>query len=59
MAAMQKALEFGARIPIGLLYETDRPTYEDTEPVLEQGPLVEQPLGLDPAMLESILAETM
>ena len=59
MVAMQKALEFGDRIPIGLLYETDRPTYEDTEPVLEQSPLVEQPLGLDRAMLDSILAETM
>jgi 2-oxoglutarate ferredoxin oxidoreductase subunit beta len=59
MGAMQKAIEFGERIPIGLLYEVDRPTYEDTEPVLARGPLVDQPLGLDRATLDSILAETM
>src|SRR5215831_16605332 len=47
MAAMGKAFEFGPRIPIGLLYEAERPTYEDTEPVLARGPLVEQPLGVD------------
>jgi 2-oxoglutarate ferredoxin oxidoreductase subunit beta len=59
MAAMEKALEFGNRIPIGLLYETNRPTYEDQEPVLLKGPLVEQPLGLDRKALEELLAETM
>jgi 2-oxoglutarate ferredoxin oxidoreductase subunit beta len=59
MAAMEKALEFGSRIPIGLLYQTDKPTYEDTEPVLNQGPLVEQPVGLDRKTFEAILAETM
>lgn len=59
MAAMHKALEFDARIPIGLLYRTDRPTYEDTEPVLRRGPLTDQPLGLDGATLAEVLAETM
>jgi 2-oxoglutarate ferredoxin oxidoreductase subunit beta len=59
MAAMGKALEFGSRIPIGLLYETVRPTYEDTEPVLRRGPLVDQPLGIDPKTFAEILAETM
>jgi 2-oxoglutarate ferredoxin oxidoreductase subunit beta len=56
---MQKSLEFGARIPIGLLYRSERPTYEDTEPVLSRGPLVDQPLGLDRKTFEEILAETM
>jgi 2-oxoglutarate ferredoxin oxidoreductase subunit beta len=59
MAALAKSLEFGERIPIGLLYRSERPTYEDTEPVLGKGPLVEQPLGLDRAALDAILAETM
>jgi 2-oxoglutarate ferredoxin oxidoreductase subunit beta len=59
MRAMERALEFGPRIPIGLLYRTERPTYEDREPVLARGPLVDQPLGLDPATLEELLAETM
>jgi len=59
MGAMEKALEFDKRIPIGLLYQTERPTYEDTDPVLREGPLVDQPLGLDRAKLDAILAETM
>jgi 2-oxoglutarate ferredoxin oxidoreductase subunit beta len=59
MSAMGKALEFGSRIPIGLLYRDERPTYEDTEPVLGKGALVGQPLGLDRATFDEILAETM
>ena len=42
---MEKALEWGARIPIGLFFKTERPTYEDEEPALRSGiPLVKQPL---------------
>jgi 2-oxoglutarate ferredoxin oxidoreductase subunit beta len=59
MAAMGKALEFGPRLPIGLLYRLEKPTYEDTEPVLSRGPLVDQPLGLDEGTLAELLAETM
>jgi len=57
--AMQKALEFGSRLPIGLLYQTQRPTYEDSEPVFQKGPLVEQPLGIDRRTFDELLAETM
>lgn len=59
MAAMGKSLEWGSRIPIGLLYKHEKPTYEDTEPVLQKGPLVEQPLGLDAKTFQELLAETM
>jgi 2-oxoglutarate ferredoxin oxidoreductase subunit beta len=59
MAAMEKALEFGPRIPIGLLYQTRRPTYEESEPVLTAGPLVDQTLGIDRDRLRDVLAETM
>jgi 2-oxoglutarate ferredoxin oxidoreductase subunit beta len=59
MSAIGKSLEFGRRIPIGLLYKTQRPTYEDTEPALQDGPLVDQKLGLDRATLDELLAETM
>ena len=59
MAAMHKALEWGPRIPIGLLYQTQKATYEDTEPLLREGPLVDQPLGLDRETFDEILAETM
>ncbi|MEE9561607.1 MAG: 2-oxoacid:ferredoxin oxidoreductase subunit beta [Thermoanaerobaculia bacterium] len=57
--AMERALEFGPRIPLGLLYQSERPTYEDTEPVLDHGPLVDQSLGLDRKTFDEILAETM
>lgn len=59
MAAMEKSLEWGSRIPIGLLYKHEKPTYEDTEPVLRKGPLVDQPLGLDAQTFKELLAETM
>jgi 2-oxoglutarate ferredoxin oxidoreductase subunit beta len=58
-AAMEKSVEWGSRIPIGLLYRHEKPTYEDTEPVLTKGPLVDQPLGIDPKMFAEVLAETM
>jgi 2-oxoglutarate/2-oxoacid ferredoxin oxidoreductase subunit beta len=58
MTAMGKAIEFGSRIPIGLLYKTVKATYEDTEPVLLNGPLVDQPIGLDRGTFQELLAET-
>jgi 2-oxoglutarate ferredoxin oxidoreductase subunit beta len=59
MAAMEKSMEFEPKIPIGLLYRTERPTYEDREAVLRRGPLVTQSLGMDEATFQQILAETM
>jgi 2-oxoglutarate/2-oxoacid ferredoxin oxidoreductase subunit beta len=59
LAAIEKSLEFTPKVPIGLLYKTDRPIYEDSEPVLQKGPLVDQKLGLDRRTLDAILAETM
>jgi 2-oxoglutarate ferredoxin oxidoreductase subunit beta len=46
IAAYQKALEWGDKIPIGLFYKTEKPTYEDLEEVLSAGPLLHQPVGL-------------
>jgi len=43
--AMEKAFEWGPRIPIGLFYRVQRPTYEDEEVALRSGtPLVKQRL---------------
>lgn len=39
VAAFQKALEWGDRIPLGVIYQTQRPTYEDQVTALQQGPL--------------------
>ncbi len=46
VAAWQRSLEWGDKIPIGLFYRTERPTYEDLEEVLAAGPLAHQPAGL-------------
>ncbi len=55
VSAWQRALEWGDKIPIGLFYRTERPTYEDLEEVLAPGPLAHQPAGLQGK--ESILDE--
>ncbi|MFN2227909.1 MAG: 2-oxoacid ferredoxin oxidoreductase, partial [Anaerolineae bacterium] len=58
VAAFEKALEWGNRIPLGLLYRVRRPTYEEQVPVLEDGPLARrkvQTLSADQA--QSLLAE--
>ncbi|HEY5465766.1 MAG TPA: 2-oxoacid:ferredoxin oxidoreductase subunit beta [Clostridia bacterium] len=34
LAAMAKAMEFGEKIPLGVLYRVERPTYHDRQPVL-------------------------
>jgi 2-oxoglutarate ferredoxin oxidoreductase subunit beta len=58
-AAFAKAREFGAQIPIGLLYREERPTYQGREPVLKERALVDQKLGLDGKTFDALLAETM
>jgi 2-oxoglutarate ferredoxin oxidoreductase subunit beta len=58
-AALRKAFEWGDRIPLGLLYRSEQPIYEDSDPVLQRGPLVGQSLGMEQAVLEELLAETM
>ena len=43
ITAMQKAMEFDDRIPIGLLYREDKATYHQKNPVLSQGtPLLDR-----------------
>ncbi len=54
-AALAKALEWGERIPVGIIYRKELPVYEDRLPALSKGPLVRQ--GIDPARVEKLLAE--
>jgi 2-oxoglutarate ferredoxin oxidoreductase subunit beta len=58
-AALQKAFEWGDRIPLGLFYQSEQPIYEESEPVLQRGPLVKQSLGIETSLLDDLLAETM
>jgi 2-oxoglutarate ferredoxin oxidoreductase subunit beta len=52
-AAMKVACEWGERIPTGIIYRNDRPSFEDHFPVLSQGPLVDREAGR--AMLKEIM----
>ena len=54
-AAMEKALEWGERIPIGVIYQRERPTFEDELTVLRKGPLVKQ--TMDPMQVGALLDE--
>jgi 2-oxoglutarate ferredoxin oxidoreductase subunit beta len=60
-AAWEKALEWGDRIPIGILYRGESiPTYEEQIPALAAGPLVQQPLKtLRSSQIEALRAEIM
>lgn len=53
--AIEKAMEWEDKIPIGVFYTEDKPTSEDREPALIDGPLVEKPLAMP--LLEEILNE--
>jgi len=56
-AALEKALIWGERIPIGIIYEENLSVYEDQLPTLSERPLVKQ--KIDPRRVEKLLAEFM
>ncbi|WP_076005045.1 thiamine pyrophosphate-dependent enzyme [Dehalogenimonas formicexedens] len=51
-AAFQKALEWGDRIPIGVIYKHEREIFEDYVGVSQQTPLVRQ--SIDPLAVEKL-----
>jgi len=55
--ALEKSFEWGDRIPIGLFFQDEQPTYEDSEPAFRRGPLVHHPLAVDPALFHSLVEE--
>jgi 2-oxoglutarate ferredoxin oxidoreductase subunit beta len=55
IAAFAKALEFGDRIPIGVIYRNDRAPLEEKFPVLADRPVVDRPF--DPSLLSDITRE--
>ena len=57
VTAWERALEWGEKVPIGLFYRAERPSYEELEPVLAAGPLAHQPAGLRGR--ESLLQELL
>jgi hypothetical protein len=60
IAAMEKATVWGEEIPIGKFYETDDvPTLEETEPVLEAGPMIRRDLHIAPEIAKQFVEELM
>ncbi len=55
MAAFKKALEWGDRIPIGIIYRNYRPILEERIPVIKDKPLVRQ--SFEPSKLKVALKE--
>lgn len=53
--AFNLAQEWGDRIPIGVIYRVERPTFEGQIPALTKGPLVKQ--KLEPTKVERLLEE--
>lgn len=53
--AFKKALEWGDRIPIGIIYRNNRPILEERIPVLKDKPLIEQ--SFDKSKIETTLRE--
>lgn len=53
--AFQKALEWGDKIPIGLIYKNNRHTFEELIPVIKDVPLVKHPFDIQ--KLDLILKE--
>ncbi len=56
--SLQKSFEWGEKIPLGVLYKSEQPTYEDSEPVLRDGPaMIKRPLGLKPEVFGQLIEE--
>jgi len=55
MMAIVKAQEWGDRIPIGLIYNQERPVFEKLLPALKKEPLVRQ--KIDPTQFEAAVEE--
>jgi 2-oxoglutarate ferredoxin oxidoreductase subunit beta len=60
VAAFEKALEWGDSIPLGVIYRTRRPSYEEQVAGLEAGPVAKRELRhLTAAEIEALRAEFM
>jgi len=55
LAAFTKSLEWGDRIPLGVIYRNSRPAFEERVPLITAGPLVHQ--AFDPLRVEETLKE--
>jgi 2-oxoglutarate ferredoxin oxidoreductase subunit beta len=58
VAAYQKALEWGEKIPLGMIYRASKPTYDEQVPALKDGPVATRKLRkLTQEQVERLKAE--
>ena len=59
--AMDRALEWGDQIPIGLIYRNPdpRPSIDALDPALQTGSLVHQPYDISPDTRKELISEFM
>lgn len=59
-AALEQAVKWGDEIPTGLFYQdTSRPALDEMEPVLEDGPMAHQSLGITQEQGDAIIRRMM
>ena len=59
-AALEQAIKTGHETQLGLFYhDTSRPSLDQLEPVLKDGPMVNQPIGVTPEQGAAILQRMM
>jgi len=56
-SALEKAEEFGERIPVGIIYKTAKPIFEERFAALKQGPLYQQ--GMNREALQQVMNKYM
>ena len=60
IGAMEKATVWGEEIPIGRFYErTDVPSLEETEPVLDERPMIARDLHIPEDVAKQFVEELM
>jgi len=52
---MSSLIKWGDRIPIGVIYRKELPTFKEQLPALDKGPLVRQ--KIEPKRIEKLLNE--
>ena len=57
--AMERSHEWGDRIPIGLFFKDEQPTYESSDLVLRKGPIVKQDMHIDKGVFQGLITELM
>ncbi len=55
--AFGRALEFGDRIPLGIIYRNERPTFDERIPLIREKALAQQAQSLDMSKIDSMLKE--